>query len=379
MTAVNGESAQSIVEALSLALRRPVLLDDEALSPVAYSRQWGGIDAVRTDSILNRGPAPAVREALLGHGIAGTRRVLRTPAKPELGMAERVCVPVCSGERTLGYLWLLDTGQPLSEPELEVATGAARLVAAALARAETEPDATALLHDLCSPDPGRRGEARATAARDDLLPDAPVVLCLLDGSHDVVKAEGTARYAARRLSPGHALAGVISEDGAVLASTSDPVLRTVGADGLARWVHAIPSAEIAAGQSEALSLDALPEAVRQAKISLRVARSRPAGRADATWAALGASRVVAQLPASAWRDAPAGLVRLIHDEPALAATLAVFLDTAGDVKAAAAVLSLHRSGLYYRLRRIEELTGLRMDRGDDRLLAHLTIRAAQLF
>jgi hypothetical protein len=69
-----------------------------------------------------------------------------------------------------------------------------------------------------------------------------------------------------------------------------------------------------------------------------------------------------------------GLLHLLRDEPGLAETLAAFLDAAGDVKSAAAALSLHRSGLYYRLQRIEELTGLDLSRGDDRLLAHLAIR-----
>jgi DNA-binding PucR family transcriptional regulator len=48
------------------------------------------------------------------------------------------------------------------------------------------------------------------------------------------------------------------------------------------------------------------------------------------------------------------------------------------VPATAAALNLHRSGVYYRLRRAEELTGLDLDRGDDRLLAHLALRLAAL-
>ena len=96
------------------------------------------------------------------------------------------------------------------------------------------------------------------------------------------------------------------------------------------------------------------------------------------WAQLGAERLIAQLPAGAVHDVPEQLARLLRDEPTLAETLAVFLDAAGDVKATATALSLHRSGLYYRLRRIEELTGLRLDDGDDRLLAHLAVRLTEL-
>ena len=60
-------------------------------------------------------------------------------------------------------------------------------------------------------------------------------------------------------------------------------------------------------------------------------------------------------------------------------TLEAFLDAGGDVKATAQVLSLHRSGVDYRMKRIEELTGLVLARGEDRLLAHLAIRAEHLF
>lgn len=111
-------------------------------------------------------------------------------------------------------------------------------------------------------------------------------------------------------------------------------------------------------------------------MALRVARSRTP--AVAAWSALGADRLVAQLPAAAMADVPAPLADLVRGDPALVETLAAFLDAGGDVKATAAALSLHRSGLYYRLQRVEELTGLDLSRGDDRLLAHLAIRARRM-
>jgi DNA-binding PucR family transcriptional regulator len=41
-------------------------------------------------------------------------------------------------------------------------------------------------------------------------------------------------------------------------------------------------------------------------------------------------------------------------------------------------LCIHRQTLYYRLGRIEELTGLDLADGADRLLLHLGVRAARL-
>ena len=55
------------------------------------------------------------------------------------------------------------------------------------------------------------------------------------------------------------------------------------------------------------------------------------------------------------------------------------LDAGGDVAAAAKALHVHRATLYRRLERVEELTGLDLTNGDDRLYAHLSLRLQRLF
>jgi DNA-binding PucR family transcriptional regulator len=62
----------------------------------------------------------------------------------------------------------------------------------------------------------------------------------------------------------------------------------------------------------------------------------------------------------------------------LVETLEAYLDLAGDAKATAAALSLHRATLYYRINRIEEITGARLKTGEDRLALHLGLRLARL-
>ena len=73
-----------------------------------------------------------------------------------------------------------------------------------------------------------------------------------------------------------------------------------------------------------------------------------------------------------------GLRRLLAGDQSLVRTLEAYLDHAGDVKRTAAALSLHRGGLYYRLRRIEEVAGVNLHDGEDRLLCHLALRLARL-
>jgi DNA-binding PucR family transcriptional regulator len=76
-----------------------------------------------------------------------------------------------------------------------------------------------------------------------------------------------------------------------------------------------------------------------------------------------------------------GLRTLIEQQAqtdSLVQTLEAFLDSAGDVRSASERLFVHRTSLYYRLRRIQELTGLDLSNGDDRLIAHLGLKIARL-
>jgi hypothetical protein len=131
------------------------------------------------------------------------------------------------------------------------------------------------------------------------------------------------------------------------------------------------------GQGEAVEeLRDVPTSYRRALAALRVAAHEESG--TASWDALGVERVVTALPAAALDDLPEGLQRLLAGDEALVRTLEAYLDHAGDVKRTAAALSLHRGGLYYRLRRIEEVAAVNLHDGEDRLLCHLALRLARL-
>ncbi|NGO43266.1 PucR family transcriptional regulator [Streptomyces ureilyticus] len=97
----------------------------------------------------------------------------------------------------------------------------------------------------------------------------------------------------------------------------------------------------------------------------------------AEWAAIGPYRLLTALPAEAAHDP---VVRPLLD-PAhreLARTAEAFLDCAGQAGRTAAHLGIHRQTLYYRLSRVEQLTGLDLDDGEDRLLLHMTLKAHRL-
>jgi hypothetical protein len=92
----------------------------------------------------------------------------------------------------------------------------------------------------------------------------------------------------------------------------------------------------------------------------------------AHWAELGAWRLATGLAG------PDPAVLPLLGDAVLRETAEVFLDAAGSASRAAESLNIHRQTLYYRLSRIEALTGLRLADGDARLLLHASLRAARL-
>lgn len=376
-TASTSNELQTLVEVLSLAVDKPVLLDDAALVPIAYSPQGGEIDEVRERSILGRGATRRVRDALLGQGIAGATGPMRTRAVPELGMAERLCVPVRAQGVTLGFLWLVDPNESVAGDDVARVELAATSAAELLAK---RPDATLaeetpLLNALCSSLEADRERAREQAISGGLIADRPLVAVRVATVGPPVRLGDFARRIAHRVSAGHALAGRVPDGLLILLDLDEPALSVLEPALVARWVHGAADRPLVVGQSGVVGgLRSVGEGRRQAELALSVARTLPEGHEFAAWDTLGADRLVSQLPPGALGDAPTELRRMLVAEPDLAATLASFLDAAGDVKRTAAELSLHRSGLYYRLQRIEELTGLDLGQGDDRLLAHLALR-----
>src|SRR3954466_9304208 len=120
---------QEIVDTLSLSLGRPVLIDDSELRPLAYSTQFGELDQVRTASILGRLAPDEARVALFAEGIRTAPGPVHIPARPEIGMRARVCVPLVGSGRRLGYLWLFED-PPVTAEELRQARAAAAEAAA---------------------------------------------------------------------------------------------------------------------------------------------------------------------------------------------------------------------------------------------------------
>jgi hypothetical protein len=127
----------------------------------------------------------------------------------------------------------------------------------------------------------------------------------------------------------------------------------------------------------------LPAAKRQADIALSTLDGGGGGGGVACWADLSSDALLAQFPRQLWADVllPPGISRLLADPAAstLLPTLSTFLDCAGEAQRTAAQLRVHRTTLHYRLSRIEQISGLSLRDGRDRLLAHLALRLHDLY
>ncbi|MDT7570132.1 MAG: hypothetical protein QOE05_306 [Actinomycetota bacterium] len=393
-----------IADALARALARSVALDDQAGNLLAHSSHEGVVDPVRTASILSR-RAPEESWAWgLQHGIATAAGPMRVPAQTAIGMDARVCVPMRCQDLLLGYLWLLDPDESLTPEQLASASAAADAAAEVLLREQLIHDLEQgrereLVRDLISEDPQMRRHAAVTLVETDLFVSAASVSALVvlaaDGSAraddpDVRLALETALERTRhRLPPRHRLNLVRLDHGLLVVPLGRRGMPEPVALGEALLQAAVEAcgdeAEceffvgIGAAQS---SLESVADSYRQALQATRVAMIVRSFPKVVSWDGLGVYRLLSQLPldeltADAIHPGLA-LLSSQEGETPLRATLECYLDKGCDTRTTAATLAIHRASLYYRLGRIEQIAGVDLKDGEDRLALHLGLKLSKL-
>lgn len=387
------EPAQAIVDDLADRLGASILAEDPAERVIAYSAQQGPIDQVRQDCILARAASPAVVEFFSHYGLAEAEGPLRTPSEPQLGLLGRLCVPVRSHRRLLGYLWIIDDAGSLGADAERSALDAARRLALVLEEQERLASLRSdLVGQLLSESPELVAHAAGVVLERRLLP-APggCVACVLHAGAGLepARAAGVLTEIAAELATPlvaadeHSAVAIVpagrdrpGRD--VVAATADALRRArrradPGHDGMLSVVAGVgdPQADPSGAR----------DSHRQARLAARAAAAVPALGGVARWDRLGAYRVLLQLPGATPLSGtvdPRLEALLAAGDPELSETLEAYLDLAGDAKATAETLSLHRGGLYYRLAKIERITGCDLHDGGDRLSLHLGLKLARL-
>jgi GAF domain-containing protein len=124
---------QSAVDELGASLAHPVLVEDARHRPIWWSAQ-GQVDGTRMRTILQHEVDPAARAVVARLGLARAPGPVRTPAAPEADMLPRWCVPLRTGRELLGYLWVLNGDEAVTEEHLPQMVACAELAAIYLAQ-----------------------------------------------------------------------------------------------------------------------------------------------------------------------------------------------------------------------------------------------------
>ncbi|MFB8776163.1 PucR family transcriptional regulator, partial [Streptomyces broussonetiae] len=161
------------------------------------------------------------------------------------------------------------------------------------------------------------------------------------------------------------------------ASASGAARQAGASSGGVGWQVGASSGPAAGVATARGGLAELGVAWREASAAARAALAEPRFGPVAEWASIGPFRLLTALPPETAQDpAVAALLSPAHRE--LARTAETYLDCAGQATRTAAELGIHRQTLYYRLSRVEQLTGLDLDDGEDRLLLHMALKGARL-
>jgi hypothetical protein len=324
---------QAAVDRLAVNLGRSVLIEDVDQYPVWWSTV-GTVDRTRMRTILNRHVDPAAAAVITQFKLAEAVDPVRTPTMPDAGMWARWCVPIRHNDQLLGFLWVLDPDETVDEDDVPMLVACAELAAETMEKARQATESTTHRRDelidrlLAGPD---ADAARALARMEGLSSDARVQV----------------------FAP--AIAG------------GWPLPNSMSAH-----VTGIPGRAATSGPP--LPLVELGTAFRRATAT-RKAIGAGARIDPASWDGLGAWRLIVEAPETlSPSDIHPGVAALAEQPNAtLMATARVILDHGGDIAAAAKVLHLHRTTLYYRIDRILELTGVDLRSGPGRIDLQLAL------
>lgn len=396
-------SLQQIIDDLAERLGRPTVLEDHSLRLIAYSAHDQAIDDVRESSILQRHATPEVAAWLTDLGVRQARRPIRVPANRELHMLPRVCIPVVHDQHVLAHLWFIDADETMGGDEIELCGPWVEQLAVLLHREQmggalASARLSEALETVLSASSGATEAARGLLdAGDFSAPDGIVVAVIqvhpgdLGSSPDVERALAESMSVHWRSSRRLQALSLIRRDHGVLlvASPDDDNSR------LTNWVSSLRDTvdaqlgKIDSRLSAVAGIGGHRERFEEASHSFREARMAVAaatafsGIGDTIqWSRLGVGQVLVKL-AMAGEDTPVvhpGLYRLLRTPESLplVETLETYLDVAGNVQLTSKRLNLHRTSLYYRLQRVEELAGTDLKDGMERLALHFTLKVARM-
>lgn len=320
----DSNAVQAAVDQLAEMLDLSVLIEDRRQRPVWWSTR-GAVDQTRRSTILDRRVDPAAAEIVRSLGLDRADGPVHTPPMPDRGMWARWCVPSRHNGRLVGFLWVLDPHDAVREDQLPLLVECSELAAEVLA-------------------------ATATAAADRRRRRDELISVLLAGRDETAAAE-----LARLEHLPHDVTVQVDRPG---RAGGWPL-----PDSLSAYV--VKRRPRAAASGRPVPLAELAQAVERANATWR-AVAAGAKLPTTSFDALGAWRLIVTAPEDLTVAELHPAAELLRTQPRdeLLTTTRTVLDLGGDVAAAAEALHVHRTTLYYRLDRIQELTGVDLRQGE---------------
>ena len=399
----SGTDLFGLAQSLADRIHGMVSIEDAQSHVLAYSASNDEADELRRLSILGRAGPPEHLEWIGQWGIFDALRaggeVVRVAERPELGLRPRLAIgihqPPAGARRPpvfAGAIWVQQGSQPLAADADEMLRGAAVLAATIMSRLAARPSTHARrvqqLLGLADPDATTAPADLAVLARElGLNPDGNAALIGWDTANTTDAGIRNAR-----LADVLALSASAFRRDAQVASNGSRIYvllpQAARTRSITSWVRGTISALRTELGVQLRAAIAAPVAGLAGVAAARTEVDRVLDSAE-RHPFLGQVTSLAEARTTVLLDEIVTLVgaddRLVDprvrdlraQDPVLAETLRAYLDSFGDIAAAAQWLQVHPNTVRYRVRRIEKLLSISLTDPDVRLLFSLGLRVLE--
>jgi DNA-binding PucR family transcriptional regulator len=390
----SGTDLFGLAQSLADRMHGMVSIEDEQSHVLAYSASNDEADELRRLSILGRAGPPEHLKWIGQWGIFTALRasgdVVRVAERPELGLRPRLAVgihhPAPDARRApafAGTIWVQQGSRPFADDAEEVLRGAAVLAARIMSRLAARPSTHALrTQELLGLTDGGSVDVDAIARELGIAADGNAALigfCTLDHHArlaDVLALNANAFRADAQVASRGSRVYVLLPHTAKPSSLASWIRGIIGAlrSELGLQLRAVIAAPVT-------GLASLPAVRAEVDRVLDSAERHPDSFGQVTSLAEARSTVlldeIVTMVAADGRLVDPRVRELQARDPALVATLRAYLDSFGDVAAAAQQLHVHPNTVRYRVRGIEKLLATSLANPDVRLLLSLGLRATE--
>ncbi|OBA83753.1 transcriptional regulator [Mycobacterium sp. 1164966.3] len=392
----SGTDLFGLAQSLADRIHGMVSIEDAQSHVLAYSASNDEADELRRLSILGRAGPPEHLEWIGQWGIFDALRagseVVRVAERPELGLRPRLAIgihhPPVGARRPpvfAGAIWVQQGSQPLADDAEEILRGASVLAARVISRLAARPSSHARrVQQLLGLSDGDALDVAGIGRELGLSADGNAALIGFD-----IAGTGPRHP---RLTDVLALSASAFRPDAQVASSGSRTYVLLPATATARSVTSWVRGTIGALRTElGVQLRATVAAPLPGLAGVAAARSEVDRvlESAARHPDLGQVISLTEARTTVLLDEIVTLVgsepRLVDprvrdlraQDPVLAETLRVYLDSFGDIAAAARLLQVHPNTVRYRVRRIEKQLSTSLADPDVRLLFSLSLRVLE--